>query len=220
MNKSEITIKETIERYSALRDDVAGSAFKDMLERTKEIAKEGEYVNNDTYFHALFLTEMMLTNTNNSLRILAGCDIVRFLKALQSTFIDTCRRIAATGGSIKIVALTSSKKHLDTCFDSLSEFFKETKEFCPEISGKMTAIVKVLPKTIAGAVESGSNHDISHYIVCDSKMIRIEEPHGVLKLEAPASLIKARVYFNAPNTSKAVVDSFDNSYFKNRDGSK
>lgn len=211
--ETEITIGKTIEWYSALRDDVAGKSVREMFDVARKCAKEGEYVCNDTYFHALFLSEIMFSNTKESLRILSGCDIVRFLRTLHDSFIACCKEIAKNNGIIKIVALTPSSERFEKCKSELHAFFKEIKEECPSIDGKIFGVLKILPSEMAKSVLNGTNTTLSHYIVSDSKMLRIESPHGVLAEDHPASSIKAKVFFNTPNTAIDIANSFDNSYF-------
>ena len=211
--ETEITIGKTIEWYNALRDDVAGKTVREMFDSARKCAKEGEFVSNDTYFHALFLSEIMFSNAEKSLRILSGCDVVRFLETLRSAFINCCRKIANNGGTVSIVALTPSKYHFETCKNNLQRFFNEVKRDCPSIDGKIQGLLKVLPKEMADSVINGTNNTLSHYIVADSKMVRIESPHGILEKENPASSIKAKVFFNAPNLAGDIANSFDKSYF-------
>lgn len=211
--ETEITIGKTIEWYTALRDDVAGKSVREMFDVARKCAKEGEYVCNDTYFHALFLSEIMFFNTKKSLRILSGCDIVRFLRTLYGSFVECCREIAKNDGIIKIVALTPSSERFEQCKSELHEFFKEIKKECPTIDGKIFGLLKVLPAEMAKSVLDGTNTTLSHYIVSDSRMLRIESPHGVLKESDPASSIKAKVFFNTPNTATDIANSFDKSYF-------
>ena len=210
---SDITIGKTIEWYTALRDDVVGKSIRDMYDNAKKCAKEGEYVCNDTYFHALFLSEIMFSNTQKSLRILSGCDIVKFLRTLHDSFIACCKEIAKNNGIIRIVALTPSPEIFENCKAELREFFKEIREECPSIDGKIFGRLKILPSEIANEVLNGTNTTFSHYMVSDSKMLRIESPHGVLAESHPASSIKAKVFFNAPNAATDVANSFDTSYF-------
>lgn len=211
--KTDITIKETIDRYDTFRDEVAGKSVREMFEKLKLSAKEGEYVSNDTYFHALFLTEMMFSSTKNSLRILTGCDIVRFLDALYTPFISACKRISnSSDGIVRIVSLIPTKEHFEGCRENLQEFFDKIKKDCPELSGKIKGLIKVLPADIAKSVNEGTNKSFSHYLIADN-MVRIEDPHGILDEKAPASSIKAKVFFNAPKAAREISASFDKCYF-------
>lgn len=211
--ETEITIGKTIEWYSALRDDVAGKSIREMFDSARKCAKEGEYVSNDTYFHALFLSEIMFLNTKESLRILSGGDIVRFLRTLHDSFITCCREVAKNSGVIKIVALSPTMEQFEKCKSELQAFFKEIKEKCPSIAGKIFGVLKILPTEMANSVLNGTNTTLSHYIVSDSKMLRIESPHGVLTEKHPASSIKAKIFFNTPDMAIDIENSFDNSYF-------
>ena len=140
---------------------------------------------------------MMFERTSKTLRVFCGKDIALFLETIGKSFYDCCERIRNNGGSIRIVSQVSNKDKKDT-HSKLSEFAKKIRsEFQGiDLQGKVTE----------------ADEDTNHYIVCDSKMLRIEDLHKPLTKDTLANNIKAKVYFDNPGLAKDYEDFYDSNY--------
>lgn len=137
---------------------------------------------NDSYLEALFLTEHMLRNANRKINIVTGCACDRFYSTLFVHLANAIERIKNNGGEAKILIES------DGCpkwMEALSREYKDSFEIGLKPDGKL-----------------------QHFIVCDSKVVRIEKPHGKLSLESSANEIKAEVYFHNPEEGSRLENAF------------
>jgi hypothetical protein len=164
--------------------DNGKAPFEDLVGSLIETGYDKSF-NNDSYFDALWLTHHMLNRTYNNFSMITGAGGDNFLSALEQPFEDALERIKSTGGKARLIILNHEKAG-GLCF-----------------LNKMVAKHKGAFAFALGA----STRLIRHFVVCDRKMARIEEPHEELTEASPASVIRAKVNFNDPQTA-AIYDSF------------
>ncbi len=203
-NAKAITIGETIKRYKFLRDDVTGDAVEELFAFAISKTTGGGCIKNDTYFHALLLTEMMFKRTSYSLRIFCGRDVATFLNTIDKAFFDCCARIFQNNGVLRIVSQVFSDTDEKTAIQQLKA-----------LADRIRNTYKNEDKDIdfkGIVVKDSETEQLNHFIACDSKMLRIEELHSPLKDSMPASNIKAKVFFDNSALAKKYEESFDADY--------
>jgi len=144
-----------------------------------------ELIENHCYADALFLTDLMFQHSKKSIDILTGNCGGEFLRTLSKNFTDAIGRIAARGGMVRVIQLNPTAK---------AEFFPELR--------------KKYPGTFEFRFGS-SKTEIKHRIVCDQKMVRLEDIHGEIKEKTDPNTINANVWFK--NTVEAKKHS---AYFE------
>jgi hypothetical protein len=142
---------------------------------------------NDSFLDALILTEVMFERSTGSIRMLSGPGCGDFLKSIQRSFVSAVKRLATNGGKFKLLTIS----------DAIPEFVQETQRENPN-----TLEVGLLK------LRDPANQ-IQHFLVCDSKMARIEEPHGPLTEDTPVNAVKAKVYFNDAGKAQFYEDRFE-----------
>ena len=179
------TIGDAQEWY--LRSDgvVRSSALREIINHMVEGQVKTEF-ENDSYLDALVLTEVMFARANNSIRMFTGPMCEGFLKTLESCFKSAVERFALSGGIIQIVIIC----------DEVPKFLADLKEKFPKTI--QIGLAKIRPG--AGP--------INHFLVCDSKMARVEEPHGDLTQNTPIDAIKAKAYFNNVSLARIFESRF------------
>lgn len=183
-------IKDATNQYNSACAAAEGQPpFEDLL---RQLIDSGysENFENDSYFDALWLTHHMLKRSHRQISMLTGSAGDGFYSTLAAPFEDAMQRIQATNGKVRMVILNQK--------GDVPSFLSEMKR---KFAG---AFDYVLAQTTA---------PIGHFIVCDSRMVRIEEPHDDITQDSPASLIKAKVNFNAP-TQAAIKESFFNTVWQ------
>jgi hypothetical protein len=178
-----MTIQQTIENYRADGKGSVSPTFRALVNQMIDTNAKTEFAN-DSYADALFLTDVMFERSQTSIRLLTGPSGGDFLHALEGSFEGAINRLKAAGGFVRIVMLNTA--------------------MVPDWLSTIQARSGNLDIRTAKAAEG-----IKHFIVCDSKMARIEAPHSPLDANSDATLIKARVYFNEPSKSKVFEGYFD-----------
>ena len=162
---------------------------------------DSDSFNNDSYIDAVLLTRYMFNHTNESLCMLTGHGgEIDFLKTIEKSFARMLERIREAGHSARIVFLA----------DHIPGFIKEGifKPFWED---------KTL-KCCTGRVVG--DKPVQHYIVCDSNMIRIEEPHAGITKDSPINIIKAKMYFDSKALASAHRNVFDRMWNRLTGGAK
>lgn len=172
----------TMEQQSALREMIN-------VMITNNIKTQFE---NDSYFDALMLTEVMLDRSKRSVELLTGSGCEKFLTTLKRSFAAVVARLNTTGGKVRII-LFSSK--------------------IPDVVSELKAEYPEALEIRLARLADGAKSPLGHFFVCDSKMARVEEPHGELTAETPANAIKAKVYFNDPARGQLLESRF-NTYWE------
>jgi hypothetical protein len=137
-------------------------------------------IENSNYLHALSLADLMFCNTSRSLRMLTGSSTEALPNALYDSFAQMISRIKENRGSAKVIVVNGNSRDL-THFEQLQEEYKGTLEFAE------------------GRAAPGAR--VTHFIVCDSDMVRDEDYHPDLDENSSADLVTAKVYF--ANKAKA-----------------
>jgi hypothetical protein len=177
------TIKQAIEQYER---NCASPALREVINFMIERNIKTEF-SNDSYLDALTLTEIMFNRSNSSICMLTGAKGDGFLETLKKPFCEALDRIKENKGFVHIVAISP----INTCLN--------------ELQRRYSGVLKVIPARVTG--------QIKHYMVCDSKMARMEEIHGNLDETTNADAIHARVCFNDPVQAKILESDF-NSLWK------
>ena len=180
-----LTIGEAKELYKqygpALYTDDAG-----LLEIFKRNSVEDGF-RNDSYVHALFLTELMLQNTRFSFKMLTGKEGDGFLGTLKEDFVKMLRRFKKHQGKAQIVIADSEEP----------KFLRKLKSDYPDNLKVRSA-------------EPAKGAQIEHFIVSDDSMVREEEPHEPLMDTMDAKgAVRATVYFSNSVKAKLVSQQFD-----------
>jgi len=106
------------------------------------------------------------------------------LSSLKNSLLAALERLQKNGGFVRIVLLSPQAPEL---FLELKQKFAKTFDF-------------FLAQT---------HGQVKHFIVCDSLLARIEEPHAPLTPQTPANDIRAKVYFNEPEQATRLESQFD-----------
>jgi len=144
-----------------------------------------ELIENHCYADALFLTDLMFQHSRKSIYILTGNCGGEFLKTLKTNFKDAIRRIAARDGKVRVIQLNPTDK--PKFFPELREEFPDTFEF----------------------KFGRAKTDLSHRIICDDKMVRVEAPHGTIDEETDPDTINANVWFRNMPMAKRHSEFFN-----------
>lgn len=173
------TIGDAKRRYRESAGDAAG--YRDLISLLIDSGFR-QTLRNDSYFDALVLTEVMYNRTKQSIRSLTGKGGEGFICELMNPFTRALERIHARGGTVKLIVLGDEQPQ------ALCELAKR-------FSGTLRiAVAKPLSR-------------LQHFIICDSRIVRLEDYHGELSDSTSAHEIKAEVFFN--NSEKArMLESF------------
>lgn len=149
-------------------------------------------ISNSTYLHALFLTDIMLRNTHRALSWLAGASFCGFIDAMEETFKDTMRRIAAIGGKSRFLI----------------------------VNGDTPPLINELAEEVVGVevrcLDCRLPNKLKHIIVCDSWMARDEQPHDTLSGESDVTSVKADVFFYNPRVAMHLNRDFESMWIKEK----
>jgi hypothetical protein len=177
------TISDAIETYKKLGENSVYPGYRDLIVKMIDNGLKTDF-DNDSYLDALFLTGMMFNRSQNNIRLFTGNNGDGFLKVLSTPFEFALERIKKSNGSVKIILLSTE---LPIWLEDLRKKYTGTLDI-------------VLAKALA---------PVKHFILSDSKMARLEEPHVELTPETPATAIRAKVYFNDPQKCKDLESLFD-----------
>lgn len=180
-HKGGLTIADAIANYKAR----AANPTHCLIDMAGEVIKEGATLKlkNDCYPDALEYTETMLFHTKESINILTGGGCGGFYATLIQPVTNALERIKAASGSARMIVVSNA---IPEWLAVLAQEFRGTFELA----------------------QMETSSPISHFIVCDSKIVRAEEPHGELTADTLADTIKAEVIFNEPNKGKELEGRF------------
>lgn len=147
---------------------------------------------NNTYMHALAMTQIMFDRTDTYLRMVTGACGYGFINLLKDPFVTMLKRLRrmremVPNAGARIIVVNGSNS------DVLAKL--ET-EF-----GDVLRIERAVAPLDA---------KVEHYIVCDDDMIRDEKPHPPLTPQSPIDTVKADVYFYNPRLAGIFARRFDN----------
>lgn len=178
-----LTIARAKEIYRARGSQSVSADFRDLLCSAID-SKAKLAFDNHSYFDALFLTDIMFSRSQQQIRLLTGPKGDGFLSTLQKPFEAALERIRNSRGSVKIILLST------------------------EVSPLLLDLQKRFPNVLEVFLAQASQK-LNHFIVCDSTMARLEEPHGDLTPDTLATEIKAKVFFNSPEQATMLEGLFD-----------
>lgn len=179
--KGKMTVAEAKKRFRESREQTSG--FRKLTQLLIH-SRFTEPFYNDSYLDALVLTEAMFEASNESICILCGKAGDGFISDLAPVFEAALERIKMSGGLVRVILLDNG--HAKT----------------------LTALMERFPETLRIASAS-STKEINHFIVCDGRMLRIEEIHAPLTEQSRADEVKARVYFNNPSRANMMTATFN-----------
>lgn len=139
---------------------------------------------NDSYLSSLILVAAMLRRSKTSMRVLIGGGVDLFFKMIKDDFVRCLERFAKTRGFVKIIVVDSTKE-----------------DFLEELAVKYPNVLSILYAT--------TRQPVNHFIVCDSSMVRDEEPHKALSIDMETNVIKAKIYFNNKEKARVTTEFFD-----------
>ena len=183
MEEKKMTIADAIARYTAQGTDTISPAFQSLVNRMIDSNEQTEFAN-DSYLDALYLTDVMFGRSKATIRLLTGPGLDQFLTAIKESFLGALKRFKIGGGVINIILLHTE----------LPAWLEQ---------------IKTEYESVLGICLAYSTKPIKHFIVCDSKMARLEEIHPPITPDSLATEIKARVYFNEPEKATVFEQRFD-----------
>ena len=130
---------------------------------------------NDSYFDALWLTHHMLNRSSKGICVLTGSAGDGFYATLKGPFEAALERIRNTKGQVRMVILNQK--------------------------GNVPAFLEEMRKKFDGVfhyVLGQTTSAINHFVVCDSRMVRVEDIHADVDENSLATAIRAKVNFNDP----------------------
>ena len=145
---------------------------------------------NDNYVNALCLSEVLFSQTKDSLRIITGSNIDLFFGVLRKFISEACDRVRKAGGKLNILLLNKDKS-------------RNKEDLRQSIIG-----VGFKPEDIV-ICDISQDAALRHYIISDEKHYRIEEPHGKLDPDARVDSVKADVVFNDKHAHTLAADFDD-----------
>lgn len=182
------TIAEAKGLYRKYGSSLVSKDYKYVINGLLRLDFPGEIPNYD-YVHALFLADLMFQNTSKSLRMITGAYGKDFLADLESSFLGALERISRNRGFVHMIALGGDSR---LALQPLQDKFR----------GTLRIFIANLKK----------NEELNHTIICDNRMLRVEEPHSEIVDNMSVEDIKASVFFNNPGKAKVASEAFDSMW--------
>ncbi len=182
------TIREAQNEYEQQGEDSVHLGFRNAVDAMLRDGFEGSF-SNDCYSDALVLTQKMLSRLTHSLRVLSGCECDSFFRLLEKPLKEALERIRRNGGKARFVLVN----------DTL------------EISTRATTLLKLANEfpDVLELSQAVSAHPISHFMVADENMLRVEEKHDKLTSASLETAIKAKVFFDEKRIAKGYIELFE-----------
>jgi hypothetical protein len=175
-------IEDVIKAYREKRSEAVHPDFRNLVEALRKSGYSGEISNHD-YLDALFLTDLMFKDTRQTLRILCGSAVNDFIEVLNDSFESALKKIMVNSGQAKVILFSNS---VPMVIKQFQEKYNILKVFLAR-----------------------SPKPMKHFIVCDSRMLRLEEIHEPLKSNTPSNAVNAAVYFNNGPKSRLAENMFE-----------
>lgn len=179
-----LTIKDTIQLFESYGQELTRAFYDNLIQNDKITAVPNYYMGTGaSYLQSLSLVQVILNKTQNFLRMVVGdsCDLL--FEVLEPDFREMVKRIQKNKGFVKVIVVNGR-----------SRFLEQLAREYPTNLNIVYATTKV---------------PVQHFIVSDSKMLRLEEPHQPLTLDSSSDFIKATVFFNNAKTAKPTEELFD-----------
>lgn len=181
-----MTIKDAIDEYQEACNKNDNPPLSEIISALIERGYDQPF-QNDSYLDALCLTHVMVERTFSSMRVLTGGGgSVGFWRTLADPFKEAAARLKKLRGSIQFIIINPKQG----CKDA----FEEIKTEFP---------------TVFDFVLAESSTPISHFMVCDSRMVRVEESHDPITEKSPADCIKAQVNFKSSDLAQRYEGLFN-----------
>ncbi|HMO04922.1 MAG TPA: hypothetical protein PKE33_09890 [Kiritimatiellia bacterium] len=182
-----MTIAQAISNYKAKAANPS-HCLKDIV---GAVLEKGETIKleNDCYPDALEYTETMLFHTHKSINIVTGCGCGGFYAALLRHLTDALQRVQKASGTARMIVIA------------------------PDYPEWLVALAHEFAGTFTLA-RLKAKEKLQHFIVCDSKIVRLEKLHGELAPDSPADTIKAEVFFNEPQMGRDLEARFEEFWNK------
>ena len=177
-----MTIAQAISNYKA-KAASPSHCLKDIVGAVIEQGKTIK-LDNDCYPDALEYTEAMLYHTHKSINIVTGCGCGGFYAALLGHLTSALHRVQEAHGAARMIVIA------------------------PEYPEWLVALAHEFAGTFTLAKLKARGR-LQHFIVCDSKIVRLEKPHDELTPDSPADAIKAEVVFNEPKMGGILEARFE-----------
>jgi hypothetical protein len=178
-----MTIAQAISNYKA-KAGKETHCLKDLVGAVLQKGETSYKLENDCYADALDYTDTMLFHTHKSINIVTGCGCGGFYATLLGHLIAALQRVKKVKGSARMIVIA---KDLPEWLVALTY----------EFSGTFTL------------ARFKTKEKLQHFIVCDSNIVRLEEPHEELSLQSPADAIRAKVVFNEPKIGAELEARFE-----------
>ena len=169
-------------------------------------------LSNTSYLHALSLTDAMFGATQKKLRMYTGLGADGFIATLWESFKTMATRIRhSRGRSERNAESTVSESDIPQCGVRIliaadaDEMSQRQRMFLDELRSEFADVVQVRTRRPTPAFE----REKGHFIVADSDMVRVEEPHPDISMDTDASIIKATVYFCNEALARTKSSEFD-----------
>src|ERR1043165_1938019 len=104
--RTTVTIGQVLEWYRTKDGIVQASALREIIDSTVQCNRPIQ-VENDSYFDALVISEIMFDRANKSIRLFTGRNCVEFLRALQRSFFNALKRLAHSGGKVQVLMVSN-----------------------------------------------------------------------------------------------------------------
>ncbi|HEG44585.1 MAG TPA: hypothetical protein ENH94_11105 [Phycisphaerales bacterium] len=177
-----MTIRDAKKMYTTYGYQLFGDEIRALSSQDPDSCNQK--ISNSNYLHALFLTAFMFDNTSWSLDMLTGGND-GFLETLATKFYQALDRIKQNSGKARIIVTSENK----------TQFLTDTEKKYDNLE------VFCLP--------SSCPENKEHFIVCDSLMVRAEEPHMAITDESDADVIRATVHINNCDEGKVFSVKFN-----------
>ena len=176
-----MTIAQAISNYKAQAAKQT-HCLKDVV---GAVIAKGEIIKlkNDCYPDALEYTETMFFHTHKSINIVTGSGCGGFYATLLGHLTNALQRVRDAKGSARMIV-------------AAPDYPEWLEVLAQEFAGTFTL------------ARLNTSETLQHFIVCDSKIVRVENVHGKLTPDSPADAIKAEVVFNEPDKGRELEQRF------------
>lgn len=183
---SQMKIKDAKENYRKAGFDSIEPDYISLVNTWKTLCLT-EPIPNSDYLHGLYLMDLILRQTKQTIRMLNGPGKDGWLDVLKDTFEQAIIRIKAANGFLKAIFLA----------DEAPELIVEWQKKYPD------CVKYKLAKFIDAS-------QLRHFISCDGLMLRLEHPHEELTPDSDTNIITADMYFRNQVKAEAMESYFDN----------
>ncbi len=202
----DFSFENTLFNYKQLKKLFVASWDKQKFKEKLDDANIGEFLKVDTFIHTLFLTEVMFDKTNYNLRIFSGHNIAEVLIALENSFLNVCENIASHKGKVRIITAVNAQTYEKT----RAKLKMVADNIRQQIRDKLNREIDLW--CTCYFMEPNEVISPPHFIVCDSKMLKIEANHLPLPKDSDIPGILSQFYFNDEDKSKLFEQRFDDLY--------